>query len=141
MTDTTTIIINREKAYGAFEAEGTIKCGTDLEVLELKTSLDVNITGGTLALTTALVGVKIEGKIAYSLTAEWGPKFEMFNGITYFGAQAKAKAMLAHAEVLLTETKEVMTQVENRMTALDQSLTRYARGGSRVQNVSVMTIL
>lgn len=141
MTDTTTIVINREKAYGAFEAEGTIKCGTDLEALELKTSLDVNITGGTLALTTALVGVKIEGKIAYSLTAEWGPKFEMFNGITYFGAQAKAKAMLAHAEVLLTETKEVMTQVENRMTALDQSLTRYARGGARVQNVSVMTIL
>lgn len=141
MADTTTITINREKAYGAFEAEGLVKSGTDLEAFELKASLDLNITAGTLALTSALVGVKIEGKIAYSLTAEWGPKYEMFNGISYFGAQAKAKAMLAHAEVLLTETRSVLTQVETRVNSLDQALTRYAHGGPRVQNASVLSYL
>ncbi|MGL1446812.1 hypothetical protein ACSTJA_24195, partial [Vibrio parahaemolyticus] len=64
MADATTITINREKAYGAFEAEALAKFGTDLEAFELKASLDLNITAGTLALTSSLAGVKIEGKLA-----------------------------------------------------------------------------
>ncbi len=141
MADTTTITINREKAYGAFEAEAIAKFGTDLEALEFKASLDLNVTAGTLALTSSLAGVKIEGKLAFSFAAEFGKKYEMFNGITYFGAQAKAKAMLAHAKVLLTETSDVLTEVGKRATALDQGLSRCIHSGKRVDKASVLSIL
>lgn len=122
------ITINREKSYGAFELEAVVKAGTDLEVFETKLSLDLNITAGTVALTTSLAGVKIEGKLlALSLTADKGTKFEMFNGISYFGAQAKAAAMLAHAEVLLTDTQSVLTEIETSVAALQSSVTEASK--------------
>lgn len=132
--DTTTITINREKDYHAFEAEGTLKAGTALESFEVKMSVDLNISA-SLSLTTTLAGLKVEGKlIAVSVKAEKGPKFEMFNGLSLFGAQAKGKAFLARADVLLTEAKSVLTEVEAGITALESNVT-----SAEQSNVAVKT--
>ncbi len=141
MADSSTITINREKRYVAIEAEGIIKAGTGIESFEFKVSGDMKIALGTLDLTTSLAGLKIEGKVAASFTAETGRKYEMFNGISYFGAQAKAKARLAHAEALLAEAKEILLQIEERTTVVESSLNMFSRSKARVQNVSVLTYL
>lgn len=121
--DTTTITINREKDYHAFEAEGTLKAGTAIESFEVKMAADMNVSA-SLSLSTSLAGVKIEGKlIAVGFKAERGPKFEMFNGLSFFGAQAKGKAFLARADVLLTEVKSVLTELESGLTALQSNVT------------------
>ncbi len=122
-TTVTTITINREKDYHAFEAEGTIKAGTALEAFETKLAFDVNLSA-SLSLTTALAGVKIDAKlIALTIKAEKGTKFEMFNGLAIFGRQAKAAAFLARADVLLTEAKSVLAEVDSGLTALETRVT------------------
>jgi hypothetical protein len=130
----TTITINREKDYHAFEAEGTLKAGTAIESFEAKMAFDMNLSA-SLALTTALAGVKIEGKlIAITIKAEKGPKFEMFNGLSFFGRQAKAAAFLARADVLLIEAKSVLAEVDTGLMALESSVT-----SAKQSNVLVKT--
>lgn len=130
----TKITINREKDYHAFEAEGTIKAGTALEAFEAKMSVDVNISA-SLSLTTTLAGLKIEGKlVALSVKAEKGPKFEMFNGLSFFGRQAKAAAFLARADVLLTEAKSVLTDLESGLTQLESKVTSVENNNVVVNN-------
>lgn len=130
----TTITINREKNYHAFEAEGTIKAGTALESFEAKMSFDMNLSA-SLSLTTTLAGLKIEGKlIALTIKAEKGPKFEMFNGLSFAGRQAKAAAFLARADVLLAEARSVLNEVETGLTALESNVT-----SAEQSNVAVKT--
>lgn len=122
------ITINREKNYGAFEMELVVKAGTDLEVFETKVALDLNITGATLALTTSLVGVKIEGKLlAGSFVFGKGTKVELLSGFSFDDAQARAGSVLAEAEVLLTETRSVLTNIENSVASLRSSVTEASK--------------